>query len=53
MSLVLKEKYFIDGSYDKTNGSFWLDNKSIPAVVPTPGGETIIYMYANKYITKF
>ncbi len=40
-------------SYDKTNGSFWLDNKSIPAVVPTPGGETIIYMYANKYITNF
>ena len=40
-------------SYDRTNGSFWLDNVNIPAVVPTPGGETIIYMYANKYITKF
>lgn len=40
-------------AYDKTSGSFWLDNKDIPAVVPTPGGETIIYMYANKYITKF
>ena len=40
-------------SYDKTNGSFWLDDNNIPAVVPTPGGETIIYMYANKHITKF
>lgn len=40
-------------SYDKTIGSFWLDNVLTNAVVPTPGGETIIYMYANEYITKF
>lgn len=40
-------------SYDKTVGSFWLDENTVNAVVPTPGGETIIYMYANEYITQF
>lgn len=40
-------------NYDKSEGKFWLDENSISAIVPIPGGETVIYMYANKYITEF
>lgn len=53
INMSASSKILYRWSYDKTSGSFWLDNTNIPAVVPTPGGETIIYMYANKYITKF
>ena len=40
-------------AYDKSNGSFWLDENLEEATVPIPGGETIVAMYANKYITRF
>lgn len=38
---------------DKSSGSFWIDEKDRDAIVLVPGGETILYMYANKYITDF
>lgn len=40
-------------SHDKTTGSFWIDETPTQVTVPMPSGETIIYMYANKYITEF
>lgn len=40
-------------SFDKTSGSFWIDEKDQNAIVPIPQGETVLYMYANKYITEF
>ena len=40
-------------AYDKSYGSFWLDEDLEEATVPIPGGETIVAMYANKYITRF
>ena len=40
-------------SHDSTWGSFWLSENSELVTVPIPAGETVIYMYANKYITQF
>ncbi len=40
----------VDGG---TKGNFWIDDKDTAAVVMHPAGETIVSMYANKYITKF
>lgn len=40
-------------SFDKTVGSFWLDETTKNVMVPIPNGETIVYIYANDYLTKF
>lgn len=40
-------------SHDKTKGAFWISESPTSAVLPIPTGETIVYMYANKYITDF
>ena len=40
-------------SFDKTTGGFWLDTTSQDVIVPVPSGETIGYIYANDYITRF
>lgn len=40
-------------SHDKTTGAFWIDSTPSSVVLPMPSGETVIYMYANKYITDF
>lgn len=53
IKMAASSKILYRWAYDKTNGSFWLDSTDTNAVVPIPGGETIIYMYANRYITKF
>ena len=34
-------------------GNFWIDERDTVARVPYPGGEIVVAMYANKYITKF
>lgn len=40
-------------SHDKTTGAFWISETPTSVVLPMPIGETVIYMYANKYITDF
>lgn len=40
-------------SHDKTTGAFWINENPSLVVLPIPSGETIVYMYANKYITEF
>lgn len=40
-------------SHDKTNGAFWISETPTAAVLPMPTGETVVYMYANKFITNF
>lgn len=40
-------------SHDKTTGAFWISETPTSVVLPMPTGETVIYMYANKYITDF
>lgn len=40
-------------SHDKTTGAFWINENPTSVVLPMPTGETVIYMYANKYITEF
>ena len=40
-------------THDKTEGAFWIDEGMAEVVLPMPTGETVIYMYANKYITEF
>lgn len=34
-------------------GNFWIGEQDTEALVPYPGGEIVVAMYANKYITKF
>lgn len=40
-------------SHDKTTGAFWISETPTSVTLPIPTGETVIYMYANKYITTF
>lgn len=40
-------------SFDQTVGAFWLDETIKNVIVPIPNGETIVYIYANDYITNF
>ena len=40
-------------SHDKTTGAFWITDTPTPVILPMPTGETVVYMYANKYITDF
>lgn len=40
-------------SHDKTTGAFWISETPTSVTLPMPTGETVIYMYANKYITAF
>ena len=40
-------------SHDKTSGAFWIDETPLSVILPMPTGETIVYVYANKYITDF
>lgn len=40
-------------SHDKTAGAFWIDETPSAVTLPMPTGETVVYMYANKYITDF
>lgn len=40
-------------SHDKTTGAFWISETPTSVILPMPTGETVIYMYANKYITDF
>ncbi len=40
-------------SHDKTTGAFWISETPTSVILPMPTGETVIYMYANKYITSF
>lgn len=40
-------------SHDKTTGAFWISETPTSVVLPMPTGETVIHMYANKYITDF
>lgn len=40
-------------SHDKTTGALWISETPTSVVLPMPTGETVIYMYANKYITDF
>lgn len=40
-------------SHDKTTGAFWINEAPVQVTLPMPTGETVIYMYANKYITEF
>lgn len=40
-------------SHDKTIGAFWLNEAPTSVILPMPTGETVVYMYANKYITEF
>lgn len=40
-------------SHDKTTGAFWISETPTSVILPMPTGETVVYMYANKYITNF
>lgn len=40
-------------SHDKTTGAFWVTDTPTSVILPMPTGETVVYMYANKYITNF
>lgn len=40
-------------SFDSTRGAFWINEDKQDAIVPMPFGETILYVYANKYIKSF
>lgn len=40
-------------SHDKTTGAFWITDTPTSVILPMPTGETVVYMYANKYITDF
>lgn len=40
-------------SHDKTTGAFWVTDTPTSVILPMPTGETVVYMYANKYITGF
>lgn len=40
-------------SHDKTTGAFWITDTPTSVILPMPTGETVVYMYANKYITAF
>lgn len=53
ITLSANSKMLYHYSHDSTFGSFWLDENPENYIVPIPTGETIVSMYANKYITKF
>ena len=53
VTMSASSKVLYHYSHDSTWGSFWLSESPEVAVVPIPAGETVIYMYANKYITQF
>ena len=51
--IVASSKILYHYSHDKTTGAFWLGETPTSVILPMPTGETVIYMYANKYITDF
>lgn len=53
VDLSASSKLLYHYAHDKSTGSFWLDSEPASYLVPMTSGETIVYMYANKYITKF
>lgn len=52
ITLAGDSKVLFKYSYE-TSGAFWVDESPYEAIVPTPKGETVANMYANRYITKF
>lgn len=51
--ITANSKVLYHYSHDKTTGAFWLDETPSSVILPMPTGETVVYMYANKYITDF
>lgn len=52
-NITANSKLLYHYSHDKTSGAFWLDETPSSVILPIPSGETVVYMYANKYITDF
>ena len=52
-TLSSNSKVLYHYSHDKTSGSFWLEEGNTDCILPLPTGETIVYIYANDYITQF
>ena len=53
VNLAASSKVLYHYAHDKATGSFWLDSVPNSYLVPMTSGVTIVYMYANKYVTKF
>ena len=53
ISMAGVSKVLYHYSYGESYGSFWLSENQEDYIVPMPAGSEIIYVYANKYITKF
>ena len=52
-SIAADSKIYFRYSSQRTFGGFWLDSEAVNATILRPSGETIVGIYANKYITEF